>query len=223
MRTRTLALLLAGPALLLAADSSQVQKMDFPAGGTLRVVNSIEMLSVEAWDQPGIEITTIKSLAPGAEAKDRAKAAQEIDSVHITAERRGDELVVSTEAPKHTRAFVEYHIKLPASAKLIARHGVGEVNVDGLTGDIDVTLRRGEIFLHLPEDGQYKTAAQASLGAVNTDEPGKADPIHWRLGHKVLTANTAGQHQLNLKVGYGDIVILKARSPKPPEPKANGL
>ena len=57
---------------------------------------------------------------------------------------------------------------------------------------------------------------------MNTDYPARVEHLWWRLGHRVETGNTA-PHNLNLKVGYGDIMILKTPVPKPPEPKANGL
>src|SRR5580704_17744521 len=54
-------LLLASAGLVLADDVTKTERFDFPAGGTLRLKNSIGELTVEGWDQPGIEITTIKS------------------------------------------------------------------------------------------------------------------------------------------------------------------
>ena len=33
-----------------------------------------------------------------------------------------------------------------------------------------------------------------------------------------MSESTAAAHKLNLKVGFGDIVLLKTRTPKTPEP-----
>ena len=170
MTIRILALIGFGTAFLLAEEPppqlqvSHTERAEFPAGGALRMVNSTGNLTVEAWDQPGVEITTIKSLKPGFNSGDRDKATHELESVQIKVERRGNELVVTTESPKHSNSDVEYRIKAPSTAKFIASHGVGGVSVYGLTNDIEVTLRRGEILLHLPEEGQYSTSAKVESG-----------------------------------------------------------
>src|ERR1700729_128256 len=52
---------------------SKTQHLDFPAGGTLRFINSVGVLTVEAWDQPGVEITTTKSTKADVDAAHREK------------------------------------------------------------------------------------------------------------------------------------------------------
>jgi len=208
--------------LLLAADEpkekvqvSNTQRMDFPPGGTLRLRKSTGLLTVEAWDRPDIEITTIKY-------SERAR---------ISAARDGDELVVTTDFPRH-RAFssfdLECRIKAPANAKLIADHDLGDVNIDGLAGDIQVTLLQGEILLHLPQDGRYDINARSDFGNVSSDFPGCEKRRWWLLGHRSVNQDSQAAHKVNLRVGVGDIVILKARVPTPPGaliavPKAGGL
>ncbi len=53
---------------------SKTERMDFPAGGTLRFTNSVGVLTVEAWDRPVVEITTIKSTRGEYDASEREKA-----------------------------------------------------------------------------------------------------------------------------------------------------
>src|ERR1700733_13692914 len=126
MTIRILAFIAFGTAsLLLAADepASQLQvshtdRAEFPSGGTLKLVNSNGALTVEAWDQPGIEITTIKYLKPGFEASDREKAAHELEALHVKVERSGNEVVVTSESPKHSNSDIEFHIKAPSAAAL---------------------------------------------------------------------------------------------------------
>jgi len=237
--------------LVLAADApkqdepkqkvqvSKTQRVDFPSGGTLRMKNSVGVLTVEAWDRPDVEITTIKSTKVELDARGREKAMHELDRVNVATERQGNELVVSTIFPRHrpfrvfyplsgnTNFDLEYRIKAPANARIVADHTLGEVNIDGLVSDIQVTLAQGEILLHLPEDQKYSIHAQSDFGSVNSDfsEPEKRTGSV--LGHRSVDENSA-PHKLNLKVGFGDIVILKAHVPKSPEPvtpapKADGL
>jgi hypothetical protein len=215
MTIRTLAVLGFGTGcLLLAADEpkqkvqvTKTERMDFPSGGTLRLTKSTGVLTVEAWDRPDVEITTIKSS----------------DNVRVSAERHGDELVVTTDAPRHRRFSPfdpEYRIKAPRTARLIANHGVGDVNIDGILGDIQVTLLKGEIMLHLPEEGRYDITARSHVGNVNSDFPGPEKRRWWLLGHQSASENSQAAHKLNLRVGFGDIVILKTRVPAPPGPPA---
>jgi hypothetical protein len=205
--------------LLLAADepkqyvqARKTERVDFPPGGTIRLTHAVGVLNVEAWDRPDVEITTIKP-----------------DRVHVTAKRRGNELVITTEFPREfsiprpypmgggTDFNLEYRIKAPGTASLIADLKVGEVNVDNLAGDIHVTLRQGEIMLHLPEDASYDIHTRTDVGAVNSDFPAHQKRRLWLVG--VRTAHEdAKAHKLHLRVGYGDVVILKTCIPKPPEP-----
>jgi hypothetical protein len=121
---------------------------------------------------------------------------------------------------------VEYRIKVPSSTPLIVKHDLGDVSVDGLVGDIDVTVRQGQILLHLPEDGRYDIHAKSDCGNVNSDFPGEKKRTWW-LTQRAASEASPGAHKMNLKVTFGDIVILKTRVPKPPgsllsAPKANG-
>lgn len=237
--------------LLLAADPpkqdepkqkvqvSKTERIDFPSGGTLRFKNSVGVLTVEAWDRPDVEMTTIKSTKAEFEALGRDKGVHELDRVKVAAERHGDELVITTSFPWHrpfgllyplsgqTNFDLEYQIKAPANARIIADHTLGDVNIDGLVGDIQVKLAQGEILLHLPEEERYAIQAKSSIGTVISDFPGQVKRRGWLIGHRDEQENSAA-HKLDLKVGNGDIVILKTRVPKAPEPltpapKADGL
>jgi hypothetical protein len=234
------AAVLGGGCLLQAADApshagprqkievSKTERVDFPSGGTLRFGNSVGVLTVEAWDRPDVEITTIKSTKVEVDANERERATHDLDRVTVATERHGDELVVSTSFPAH-RPFgifyplsgrinfdLEYRVKAPANARIIAAHTLGQVNIDGLTGDIQVTLSQGEILLHLPGEEKYNIHAKSDFGNVNSDFSDEKR-AGWLLGHRSTDAS-AGAHKLDLKVGFGDIVILKINVPKSPAP-----
>ncbi len=215
-----------------AVQVSKTDRFDFPDNGTLRFINSVGVLTVEAWDRPDVEITTIKSTKADVDAGGLENARHALDKVTVATERHGDELVVTTKFPPHRpfRIFypvsgntgfnLEYRIKAPASARIIVAHTLGEVNIDGLDGDIQVNLAQGEILLHLPEGGKYNIHAKSDFGSVNSDFSEPEKRTGWILGHKSVAVDSAAPHKLNLKVGFGDIVILKTRIPKSPEPAA---
>ena len=212
---------------------SKTEKMDFPANGTLRLQNSTGELTIEGWDQPGVEITTTKSSKEEYLAKDRDKAAKELDRVQVSAKQNGNDLVITTEYPRH-RAFpyvtslstvtnfdLAYVIKVPRNAKLIVKHEDGEVHVDDVTGNIQATARQGLISLRLEGDTPPAIDAKSYIGTVNSDFAGreKLQPLHF--GHSfaegAASASPAPQN-LHLKITFGDIVILKAHEPKRPGP-----
>ena len=94
--------------LLLAADEpkqkvqvSNIERMDFPSNGTLRLTNSIGVLTVEGWDRPDVEITTTKATKVAYDARGREKATHELERVGVAAERRGGELVITTDFPRY--------------------------------------------------------------------------------------------------------------------------
>jgi hypothetical protein len=209
---------------------SKTEKMDFPANGTLRLENSTGDLTIEGWDQPGVEITTIKSSKAEYLAGDRDKATKDLDRVQVSTKRNGDELVITTDYPHH-RAFpyvfslstvtnfdLEYVIKVPRSARLIVRHEDGEVHVDDVRGNILATARQGLIALRLVTDMPPAIDARSYIGAVNSDFAGKEtlQPPHF--GHKFVEGSASARQTLHLKIGYGDIIILKAHEPKAPPP-----
>jgi hypothetical protein len=215
--------------------TSKTEHIDFPSRGTLRFVNSVGVLTVEAWDQPGVEITTVKSTKADIDPRDREKAAQDLERISVATQRKGDELVFTTKYPAHrpfgilypvsgnTSYVLEYRIKAPANTRIIADHTLGYVNIDGLTSDIQVHVAQGEILLHLPEDQKYTIHAQSNFGSVNSDFSELEKRTGWILGHRSDLGNgaeSAAPHKLNLKVGFGDIVILRIRIPQFPEPTA---
>jgi hypothetical protein len=211
-------------------EETKTQTVAFPAGGVLRLKHSIGDLNIEVWDNPGVEITTVRSAKEAYSERGRGQAKAKLDKVIVTAEVHGDELVIATAFPRRRRLppswplgspvdfNLEYHIRIPRSARLAIDHELGSVNVEGVTGDIDANVLQGEIVLHLPEDAKYSIDAKTEYGNVNSDFPGE-----WRRGwfsQKAFEDSPRPAHTLKLRVGYGDIVLLKTRTPKYPEPGA---
>jgi hypothetical protein len=210
--------------LLLADDEPRqkvqvvhTERVDFPAGGLLRLKNSIGEVRVEGWERPDVEIATVKSTQVALAPRDREKASHELDQVRISVQRQGQELIVTTEFPRHlgvSRSLdLDYNIKVPMNARLAIDHGIGEVHVDNLTSDIHVTVRNGGVTLQLPPEGKYGIDAKSEFGSVTADFPGHEKRTRWLLGHQFVQGESAA-HNLYLRVGFGDITIMKI--PPPP-------
>lgn len=205
----------------------KIEHMDFPAGGTLHLKNSTGTLTVEGWERPEIEITTVRSSRSDYSGAERDKWTHYLDRVQVSTQRNGNELVITTTFPNHNfpipgflrgeNAFdLDYRIKVPRDTHLIDEHYLGNVNVENVTGDIDATLREGEMLLRLPEQATYAIHAKSDLGSVHSDYPVAQKHRPWPFGDRAVAEASGPSHKLNLKVGYGDILILKTRVPQEP-------
>ena len=207
---------------------SNTEHSDFPAGGTLHLKNSVGELTIESWDQPGLELTTVKSSKVAVAGKERDNAVKLLDRVKIATERKGDEVTISTEFPKYPKLVrpyngftdfdLDYVIKVPSSAHLTIEHTIGEVHIDGVLGGIHATDRMGLITVRLP-DGQFAINAVSKIGAVDSDFPGSENSKKW-IGHTFVgNASSSGTAQkIFLRIGFGDIVVTRMHHPSPPAP-----
>jgi predicted Zn-ribbon and HTH transcriptional regulator len=198
------------------------ERADFPSGGVLRIQNSSGELTVEGWDRPSVEITTLTTSKAEYASKDRDQVTQELNQVRVSVNREGESLVITPGFPRHMTftadAFdVEYYIKAPMNARLVIDHKSGEVHVDSLTSDIRVTVRQGLITLLLPQEGHYGIDAKSDCGDVTSDFPGHGKRRSWFLGHQFVQEQEApSAHHLYLRIGFGDITILKNQRPATP-------
>ena len=200
---------------------TNTQHADLPANGTVRVTHSLGELTIEGWDQPGVEITTVKSTKYEVGTAEHDKATKELDGLKISASQKGAELVIATDLPnRHGLAalcpaepFVtlNYVIHVPRNAHVIV-DGHGEVHFDGIAGDIEANMHKGQITVRVAADAQYSVDAHTKLGSVISDFPGDTKR-HRFVGHDFASGAQA-PHKLVLKEGYGDIVILKAAEPR---------
>ncbi len=176
--------------------------MDLPAGGTLHLKHSVGEVAVVGWDRPDVEMT--------ADAK-------------VTSKRQGNELILSNSTPQHRPwmwPFLKepdmtprFEIKAPRNARILIEHDKGGVFIDSMAGDIDVTDHNGQITLRLLEEAQPSINAKSKLGTVVSDFAGHEQRQHL-FGHAFTGAAADAPQKLRLRVGYGDIIILKAGSAK---------
>lgn len=202
----------------IRVEVRNTQHVDFQPDGAVVLKNSIGELRVDAWDQPNVEITTIKSTKGDYGAEGHEQAIHELDRVRVSTERRGAELEIKSDYPRGffgTSFDLEYDIKVPRKTRLTVDHHGGEVHVDGVLGDLQVAVARGEITVHLPEKGSYAIDAKSDFGTVFSDFPGRERRVPWLSGQKMNEPASNGSQNLHLRIGYGDILILRERVPAP--------
>jgi hypothetical protein len=205
---------------------TNTERVDFPPGGALRLNQSSGEVTIEAWDRPEVEVTAVKSTKKDYGTKKREKATRDLARIQVRTERRGNQVVVTTEYPRYKifpppvpwhsgRADfdLEYRISAPRDARLVVDHKSGEVHVDNVSGDVRITVRKGSITLRLPEDNTYAIDAKGDIGGVFSEFPGELHRRLGLLGHRFMQNPSPGAHQLYLRVGFGDVAILKVLKP----------
>jgi hypothetical protein len=201
-------------------QSTNTQHLDFPSGGTLRLDKSIGELKLEAWDQPGVEITTVKWVKIKGDKPPKATA-KDLDKINVKADRKDNEIVVSTSFPKHNVILqpftglsdfeLEYRIKAPKDAKLAIDHQIGEIHIAGFAGDIHATNGMGQITVAVVPGTQYAIDARSKLGAIDSDTEGK-EKKRLKFGH-TFVSQSQNAKKLYLRIGSGDITILDTPTP----------
>jgi hypothetical protein len=170
---------------------TETKTVDAAPSGTLHLKNMRGQVNIEGWDQPRVEITVIKSTAGFyrvSDPKQSDAAKQLLDRVKIQSELNGNETLIAAEIPQHDRrklnreVLVEYDIKAPRDSKLVIDSGDGGVYVTGMAGDIDATLKQGQLTLVLPENAEYSIDARATIGGVYWEGNGE-EQRHHLIGH----------------------------------------
>jgi hypothetical protein len=222
--------------LLLAVDApgqkeklqqTKTERMDFTSGGLLRLNDLAGVLTIEGWDQSGVEITTTKTTKEEYDSATREKGVAELNQVRLAIERHRDELVVTATIPRHghfkpplpggTRVDLVSHVYVPHSARLAVDHGSGNLYIEDVAGGIEAAIGQGTILLRLPGQGQYAIDAKSKWGRVTSDFSGQERKAWWQVGHQFVGHPEGSAQKLRLRAGYGDIIVLKERVPNGPE------
>ena len=213
---------------LKPAQVTNTERVDFLPGGTLRIDGSYGSLNVEGWDQPTVEISVTKSLRFG-ESKTQEQGQRRLESIRVVANRNSpSELTISTTLASRQGDWVrfwsptttagvtaEVEVHVPRDTRLAIHHHTGYVFVSGVTGDIEVSVGRGDIVLMLLDSGSYSIDAKTKLGIVSSDFEGSA-LSRYLVGQRFVRTLTPPSQQLYLRMGFGGITIKAA----PPEVEA---
>jgi predicted membrane protein len=214
------------------AEIKTTQNLEFGASGTIQIVDSFGSVKVEGWDKEEVELTVTKRTQKKYAPKDIAKATKELERFKITMETIGETslLVINTTYPSWTPARMfrgktnlnlDYLIKVPRQSSLLIKHGIGEVDVTNVSGDIEATASIGEVSLKLPEDQSYSVDARVRIGDVSSEFGQTTQRQGFiPLGAKLAGDPAAPTRRIFLRLGIGDINVNRMRSEKSGEPSA---
>jgi len=195
------------------------ERVPFAAGGTIHVTGSAGELNIEGWDRAEVEITVTRSTYRTDTPQQQDLAKRQLSAIKVTAERKSaTELAIHTAFPQ--RGFwaevahrppdvqIEYRIRVPRDSKLVLRHSSGDVLVYDVAGDIDASVRIGDIVMQLPAAGQYAFDARCRFGNVYSDFGGNYH-IAYPASERFAQAGPAPAKRVYLRVGIGSIKIQK--------------
>ena len=230
--TRRLAAIVIAICLPLAAKLPKpdmpvitTERVEFAPGGTIQVSGSVGELNIEGWDRPEVEITVTRSTYRTDTPQRQDLAKRQLSAIKVTAERKSStELVIHTAFPPrgfwagvaHRRPDVQldYRIRVPHDSRLVLRHASGDILVYNVAGDIDASVRTGDIVMQLPATGQYSFDARCRFGDVYSDFAGKYY-IAYLASERFVQNGPAPAKRVYLRVGIGGIKIQKMSSATP--------
>jgi hypothetical protein len=208
---------MAGAVLLAIAGGAErpvqvvtTEAVDY-VGGTIRLTSTYGELNVETWDEPRVEVTATRTAFRHAKDEEQGKAY--LKRIKVDVKKVGGDVEVTTQFPGRNRFMravrgmgdfnLDYRVKVPRNAKLEIRHGVGDVIVTGVSGDIDATVKSGDIVVQLPRGEKYAIDAKTAVGTVYSDVDGKQGSSYV-VGQKL---EGGSGRRVRLRVSVGGISI----------------
>jgi hypothetical protein len=176
-------------------------------GGIIRLANSSGNLIIEGWDRQEVKVTVVKWIDHELESKQLPEAEQHLKNTSVTVEHpSADEVKISTAHPLRQVA-IRYHIYAPRDSRIAVDHRGGYVLLIGLTGDINVASRNGDIVLMLPVQASYAIDAFNKLGVITADMPGTIKHKHIFGEQFTFDQQPRAAHHMRLRMGFGGITI----------------
>jgi len=195
-------LALAAP--LSAADDISNHSFDATGVTSVRLDHSVGELEITGADVKTVEVR----MEIDCDSRDcREKA----DDIRLVSRVKGGELQLEVDGyPKFSKGVaVHLDIRLPRAMALAIDHGVGEVSIDGVGGDIDLETGVGEVDIH----GSSKAfrSAEIELGVGESELTVDGTKIEGDsflfVGGEREWHKGRGESSLKVEVGVGEATV----------------
>lgn len=164
---------------------------EFTTGGFVHVRLSVGDMHIRRGDTNKISLHyTIKSHREAS-----------VKEAHVDFDVRGNEATIEFHAPSTSNTQFDVELEVPQNTNLDVHDKVGDVTVEDVEGDKDLTLGVGDIRVGNGHAGYRVVNASAGIGDVDSD--GYGETSGW-LG-KTLKYHGEGKYELRAHVGVGDI------------------
>ena len=190
-------------------EASSTQLIEFIPSGVIRIQKSFGEVFVEGWDREQVELTVTKAIKANDTPEDLERARQKLESVHVTASKQSaDTILIASSLPFRKNFELVYRIKVPRESDLFIKHSIGEVTVDGVLGELEITNGIGEISVNLQDGREYNIDAKVKIGEVQSAFSGKSKRSYL-VSERFSRDDRKESHRVYLRVGIGEIAINK--------------
>jgi len=174
-------------------EEAHTDARDFVAGGYLHVRLGVGDIHVKRGDSAKIRLEyTVKS-----------RRESNVKKAHVDFDIRGNDATIEFHAPTGGNTQFDVELEIPQSTNLDVHAKVGDITVDSIEGDKDLSLGVGDIRVATEPSGYRLVNASTGIGDVNGD--GYGETSGW-LG-KTLRYHGDGKFELRAHVGVGDIQL----------------
>lgn len=174
-------------------EETRSDARDFAAGGFVHVRLSVGDMRIKRGDSNKISLRyTIKS-----------RLEQNVKEAKVEFDVHGNDATIEFHAPSGSNTSFDVELEVPQNTNLDVHEKVGDVTVEDVEGDKDLSLGVGDIRVSNGRAGYRRVSASTGIGDVNGD--GYGETSGW-LG-KSLKYHGEGKYELRAHVGVGDISL----------------
>lgn len=210
MRRLTLVLLLtafAAPSSAAETLQAQTKAWSVDPGGRLRFEFPVGSLRVEATDDTRVRL----ELLVRCRRAGNARCEQFARRLRLNVDQSAHDLRVKVEGyPRfgsHHGINLHGVLQVPRSMEVKLEMGVGDLEVDGLAGHLDVDLGVGEADLTLDENAFHSADVEVGVGDAKLRAGGRRQSSSGFIGRTVRWNDGSGPSRARLHVGVGDASV----------------
>jgi hypothetical protein len=172
-------------------EETHSDSRDFAAGGFVHVRLSVGDMHIRRGDTNKIALRyTVKS------SRER-----NVKEATVNFDVHGSDATIEFHAPSGGNTQFDVELEVPQNTNLDVHEKVGDVTVDNVEGDKDLSLGVGDIRVTKGHAAYRMVNASAGIGDVDGD--GYGETSGW-LG-KTLKYHGEGKYELRAHVGVGDV------------------
>jgi hypothetical protein len=174
-------------------EETHTDARDFTAGGTLHVRLSVGELRISRGDSNKIHLRyTVKS-----------RRERNVKDTKVDFDVQGNHARIEFHSPTSGNTQFDVELEVPPNTSLDVHEKVGDMIVENIEGDKDLSLSVGDIRVDAGHSGYRLVQASTSIGDVNGN--GYGETRGW-LG-KTLKYRGEGKYELRAHVSVGDITL----------------
>jgi hypothetical protein len=174
-------------------EETHADARDFSAGGTLHVRLSVGDLRISRGDSNQIHLRyTVKS-----------RRERNVKDAKVDFDVHGNDARIEFHSPTSGNTQFDVELEVPPNTSLDVHEKVGDMIVENVEGDKDLSLSVGDIRVDAGHSGYRLVQASTSIGEVNGN--GYGETSGW-LG-KTLKYRGEGKYELRAHVSVGDITL----------------